>query len=92
MKKVYAVEWDNNESYEDHARGVWCVCMTREKADEMAARLNDEVVRVAEEIYRLENEDKYQEARELEKPYGSLLYYFDLAMVKFDVREYELVE
>lgn len=92
MKKVYAVEWDNNERYEDHAWGIWCVCTTREKADEMAARLNDEVVKVAEEIYRLENEYKYQEARELEKPYGSLLYYFDLARVKFDVREYELVE
>lgn len=92
MKKVYAVEWNNNEAYEDHAWGVWCVCMTREKAEEMAARLNEEVERVDGEIYRLSNEGKWQEADALERPYMDRMYYFHLAMVKFDVREYELVE
>lgn len=84
-KTLYTVKWDNNEDYEDHATGIWCVCPTEKVARKVMKCLIDQKIRDCQLIEKLEAADSYDLADDIESFWNSRMYYFHLESVTFDV-------
>lgn len=96
MKNVYAVMWDNGESYEDHCEWVWCVCPTLEKATEIKDQLTKKLEEDLKKISELESKDPFTnieyEAVEAIRDFYSRIYYFHLYDITFYVATFDYVE
>lgn len=96
MKKVYAVMWDNGETYpEDNEHGVWCICTTFERANEVMKQLGDKITKDVADIRELELENTNEgqdKINAIESYYFGKMYYYHLEAVEFYVQEYNLIE
>lgn len=92
MKTMFAIAWDNGEEYDLHEDGIWAVCSSKERAEEIAKQLTEDIRNAANEIRQLQLEDRYDDAERVEELWYDKLRFMYLDNVRFYVYELDYIE